>query len=51
MIEELYDTTVIGGGFCGFACAVRAAWDGKKVLLVERRPALGWESVGLSTGL
>jgi flavin-dependent dehydrogenase len=44
MIEKLYDTTVIGGGLCGFACAVRAAWEGKKVLLVERRPALGWES-------
>jgi len=44
MIEELHDMAVVGGGLCGFACAVKAAWSGKKVLLVERRPALGWES-------
>ncbi len=44
MIEDSYDIAVIGGGLCGFACAVKAAWSGKKVLLVERRPVLGWES-------
>ncbi|MFQ6039960.1 MAG: FAD-dependent oxidoreductase, partial [Candidatus Poribacteria bacterium] len=44
MIEDLYDIAVIGGGLCGFASAIKAAWNGKKVLLVERRPALGWES-------
>jgi len=44
MIEHLYDIAVIGGGLCGFASAVRAAQNGKSVLLVERRPALGWES-------
>ena len=44
MIENLYDIAVVGGGLCGFSCAVKAAWDGKKVLLVERRPALGWET-------
>lgn len=44
MIEELYDVVVIGGGLCGFSCAIKAVWSGKKVLLVEKRPALGWES-------
>jgi flavin-dependent dehydrogenase len=44
MIENLYDMAVIGGGLCGFAAAIRAARNGKSVLLVERRPTLGWES-------
>ena len=44
MIENLYDIAVIGGGLCGLASAIKAAWNGKKVLIVERRPALGWES-------
>ncbi len=43
-MERTYDVLVVGGGLCGFACALRAAQNGKKVLLVERRPALGWES-------
>ncbi|MDO9541923.1 MAG: FAD-dependent oxidoreductase [Kiritimatiellia bacterium] len=34
----------MGGGLSGFACAVKSAWNDKKVLLVERRPVLGWES-------
>ena len=44
MIENIHDIAVIGGGLCGFASAVKAAQSGKSVLLVERRPALGWES-------
>ncbi|MBM3239804.1 FAD-dependent oxidoreductase [Candidatus Poribacteria bacterium] len=44
MIEKMYDIAVIGGGLCGFASAVKAAWNRKKVILVERRPVLGWES-------
>ncbi len=44
MIERLYDIAVIGGGLSGFASAIKAAQSGKSVLLVERRPALGWES-------
>jgi flavin-dependent dehydrogenase len=59
MIESLYDIVVAGGGLCGFACAIKAAQRGKKVLLVESRPALGWESTwacqldfgGVGTGL
>ncbi len=44
MTEQLYDIVVIGGGFPGLACAVKASESGKKVLLVEKRPALGWET-------
>lgn len=44
VMKNEYDVAVIGGGLCGFACALKAAQNGKKVLLVERRPALGWES-------
>ena len=44
MIERLYDIAVIGGGLSGFASAIKAAQSGKSVLLVERRPTLGWES-------
>jgi len=43
-MNRTYDIIVIGGGLSGFACAVKSAWNGKKVLLVERRPVLGWES-------
>ena len=44
MIDNTYDIAVIGGGLCGFAAAIRSADSGKKVLLVEKRPTLGWES-------
>jgi len=43
MIENIYDVLIAGGGFCGFACAIKSAWNGKKVLLIEKRPALSWE--------
>jgi ribulose 1,5-bisphosphate synthetase/thiazole synthase len=39
-----YDVVVVGGGLCGFACALSVAQSDRKVLLVERRPVLGWES-------
>ncbi len=38
-----YDAAVIGGGLCGFAAARALARSGARVLLVERRPVLGWE--------
>ena len=44
MTGKTYDMVVVGGGLSGLACAVKSARNGKKVLLVERRPALGWES-------
>ena len=44
MAEHIYDIAIAGGGLCGFACAVYAAGRGKRVILTERRAALGWES-------
>ncbi|TMV45924.1 FAD-dependent oxidoreductase [Paenibacillus mesophilus] len=38
-----YDVIVSGGGLVGVACATALARAGKKVALVERRSALGWE--------
>ena len=38
-----YDVAVLGGGLCGFAAARSLARAGVRVLLVERRPVLGWE--------
>ncbi|MGB9597192.1 MAG: FAD-dependent oxidoreductase, partial [Candidatus Poribacteria bacterium] len=43
MIEDTFDVVIAGGGLCGFACAMKSAWNGKKVLIIEKRPALGWE--------
>lgn len=41
--EQHYDIAIIGGGLCGVAAALRAAMDGRKVIIVEGRSALGWE--------
>jgi hypothetical protein len=38
-----WDVVVMGGGLAGVAAAAEAARDGLKVLLLERRPVLGWE--------
>lgn len=38
-----YDIVVSGGGLAGAVCAAALARAGKKVALVERRSALGWE--------
>jgi len=43
-MDKIYDIIIVGGGLSGFACAVKSAQNGKNVLLVERRPVLGWES-------
>jgi ribulose 1,5-bisphosphate synthetase/thiazole synthase/HEAT repeat protein len=43
-VKNTFDVMVVGGGLAGTSCALRAARSGKQVLLVERRPALGWES-------
>ena len=43
-MQSEYDVLVAGGGLSGVSCALTAAEAGKKVLLVEKRPALGWES-------
>ncbi len=39
-----YDVCVIGGGFSGVAAALAAAEAGRRTLLVEWRPQLGWEA-------
>lgn len=38
-----YDAIVSGGGLTGIACATALARTGRKVAIVERRSALGWE--------
>ena len=43
-MQTNYDVLIIGGGLPGVACALKVAETGRSVLLVERRPALGWES-------
>lgn len=35
MAEDLYDIVILGGGSGGYACALRAAQLGKKVVLIE----------------
>ncbi len=42
-LNSCYDAAVFGAGLCGFGVALVLAQAGKKVLLVERRPMLGWE--------
>ena len=43
-MQSNYDVLIIGGGLPGVACALRVSETGRSVLIVERRPALGWES-------
>ncbi|HID06799.1 MAG TPA: FAD-dependent oxidoreductase, partial [Armatimonadetes bacterium] len=43
VFERHYDIAVIGGGLCGVSAALKSAWEGKRVILIERRSALGWE--------
>jgi succinate dehydrogenase/fumarate reductase flavoprotein subunit len=41
--DTYYDVAVLGGGLCGISAALALTQAGKKVLLIERRPLLGWE--------
>lgn len=43
-MKKEFDVVVVGGGLAGVACALELAARRKEVLLVERRPTLGWES-------
>lgn len=43
-LSKPYDVAVFGGGLCGFAAAIKLAGTGRRVILVERRPVLGWEA-------
>ena len=37
--DEEYDVVIIGSGFAGMACALKAGRAGKKVLMLEKMPA------------
>jgi predicted Rossmann fold flavoprotein len=39
--KDLYALVVIGGGPAGLFCALRAAGNGKKILLLEKNPTVG----------
>lgn len=41
--DTSYDVAILGGGLIGASAALTLAQAGKQVLLVERRPLLGWE--------
>lgn len=43
VFERKHEIIVAGGGLVGVAAAITAARAGRKVLLVSRRPNLGWE--------
>ncbi len=42
--SEVYDVAVIGAGFAGVGLTFDLASRGRKVLLVESRPSVGWEA-------
>ena len=44
LYETFYDLVVVGAGYAGYAAATTAAKKGKKVLLVDPRCDLLWES-------
>ncbi|OGV52127.1 MAG: hypothetical protein A2017_19690 [Lentisphaerae bacterium GWF2_44_16] len=42
--DTVYDVIILGGGFEGLGAAFTLAEKGKKVLVAESRPSLGWEA-------
>ena len=42
--DRIFDMAVFGGGLAGTSCALTAVRKGKRVLLIDRRPTLCWES-------
>jgi len=43
--DEEYDVVIAGSGFAGFAAAAEAAARGSKVLIVDKRPVFGGNSI------
>jgi len=39
--RDLYSLIIIGGGPAGLFCALRAAGNGRKILLLEKKPSVG----------
>ena len=42
--DDEYDVVIIGSGFAGMACALKAGQAGKKVLILEKMPTVGGNS-------
>ncbi len=42
--DEEFDVVIIGSGFAGMACALKAAEGGKRVLILEKMPMVGGNS-------
>ncbi len=42
--DQIFDVAIVGGGYAGFAAALRLSALGQRVLLVDRRGDLVWES-------
>lgn len=42
--DETYDVVIIGSGFAGMACALKAGRAGLKVLMLEKMPVIGGNS-------
>ena len=43
--DDEYDVVIIGSGFAGMACALKAGQAGKKVLILEKMPTVGGNSL------
>ena len=41
--SKIHDVAVFGGGLCGIGTALALSGKGKKIIIVERRPQIGWE--------
>ena len=43
--EKKYDAAIFGGGYAGMSAALELRAQRKKVIIIERRGTLGWETV------
>ncbi|MFP1755347.1 flavocytochrome c [Lonsdalea quercina] len=48
---QQYDVVVVGSGGAGLATAIQAADDGAKVLIVEKMPVIGGNTIKASAGM